>query len=227
VHVRGSVSMNRIRKLVSLCLALMLALSASCVNAYGITLTDLPTLKDDGIDGSMMKPDSPAFGSSDVTIKSIWDEVIKDLPTLKDDGIDGSMMKPDSPAFGSSDVTVKSIWDNMDCEINSTSVFEDNVNVPKNKTGQEGERITTFKLQEDEDTVEVEFISSQNEDDMDQINVSLVNYSSGTVIDWYPGLKVNKAAEFSISDPSYTDYYAIYVSTNQVSTNARIKAVTK
>jgi len=216
--------MNKIKKLVPLCLAMMIVLSTLCVNAYG---TDLPTLKDDGIDGSMMKANSTKFGTSNVKVTSMWDEVITDLPTLKDDGIDGSMMKPDSPAFGSSDIKVTSMWDSMNYEINSTSVFEGNVAVPKNETGEEGVRIATFKLEEDEDTVKVEFISSQDEDDMDQINVSLINYSSGTVIDWHPGLKVSKIANFSISDPSYTDYYAVYVSTNQVSTNARIKVITE
>lgn len=48
--------------------------------------------------------------------------------------------------------------------------------VPKNKTGAEQARIATFKLQEGQDKVKVTFYSSENEDDMNQINVSLANY---------------------------------------------------
>lgn len=219
---KGEITVKN-KRILSLILTLMFILSIFNISAYAGT--NLPTLKDDGIDGSMMTPNSSPFGS--YKIGSIWDEeVLMDLPTLKDDGIDGSMMTPDSPAFGSYEIG--SIWDEIGNNIAlSNIVFYGNVRVPENITGEDGVRIATFRLEPGDDRVEVDFISSQDEDRMDQINVALINYSSGTVEDWYPGLKLGKYAKLEIDNPSDTDYYAVYVSTNQKSTIARLEITTR
>lgn len=216
-------------KVVSLILALVLMMSIFGISAYGNTITDYPTLKNDGINGSLMKPDSPAFETKHRKIGSMWEEAITGLPTLRDDDIDGSLMKPDSPAFETENRKIGSMWEETGEETDNELFLNKtyNVTVPKNVTGSEGLRLVSFNLNEDEDTVKVTFVSSINEDDMDQINVSLINYSSGDVIDWYPGLKVTDYYEFEIPGPSYTDYYAVYVSTNQISTIGKIKVETK
>ncbi len=219
---KGEITVKN-NRILSLILTLIFIPSIFNMSVYAGA--NLPTLKDDGIDGSMMTPDSPAFGSYE--IGSIWDEeVLTDLPTLKDDGIDGSMMTPDSPAFGSYEIG--SIWDEIGNEVTlSNLVFRGNVRVPENITGEEGVRVATFKLEPGDDIVDVKFLSSQDEDRMDQINAALINYSSGTVEDWYPGLRLGKSAKLRVENPSDTDYYAVYVSTNKKSTIARLEITTR
>lgn len=239
------------KKVFSIILTFIFILSTLSVSAYAANLddnskwnwddvlTDLPTIADDGIKGwEKMAPGCPAFGTSTVVeepmdepfwnkYKIDWDDVLTDLPTIADDGIKGwEKMAPGCPAFGTSTVTEEPIPEEKLRTFNPTIAFEGNINVPKNESGKEGARFKTFKLEPGETNVVVTFVSSKDEDKMNKINVSLVNYSSGTLIDWYPGLRVGKRANFRISNPSYTDYYTVYVSTNQTPTTARLDVVT-